>query len=188
MVDLKIPWVSWALILPFTAAIIGYASPGMAQQAGQQFESAEAYARPTDQDKLREIGNTVNARRSEAFARKDAAAIAAVYAADATYIEILPALKVMSGRAQIETHLRDVLNAGTTQLQSTVTNAQMLDRDTEMLVAGDYYLVVKGKTIAGHFVQVLRREAGAWKIVSHIFARPDPVTHHEMSQANESHG
>lgn len=187
MSGLKIPWMTWVLVLPLSIAMLGPPLPGMAQQSGRQFQSAEAYPRPTDQDRLREIGNAVNARRSEAFARKDAAAIASVYTADATYIELLPALKVMNGRAQIESHLRDVLNAGTTQLQSAVVTAQMLDRDTEMLVSGDYFLVVKGRKVAGHFVQLLRREAGDWKIVSHAFARPDPVTAHEMSQANESH-
>ena len=97
----------------------------------------------------------------------------------------MPTLKMMNGRAQIENHLRDVLDAGATQLQSVVTYAQPIDNDTE-LVSGDYYLVVNGKRAEGHFVQMLRREAGTWKIMSHVFARPDPVTPHEISQMSES--
>ena len=49
--------------------------------------------------------------------------------------------------------------------------------DGTIAVSGDY-LVMSGQDerTAGHFIQTLRQEDGVWRIASHVFARPTPLT------------
>jgi uncharacterized protein (TIGR02246 family) len=169
------------LAVPFVAASIINASPVKAQSSRPVMQSGESYAQPADHDKLAEIAVAINARRSDFFAKGDAAGVASLYSPDATYVEIMPRLEMMSGHANIESHFRDLFKAHATELRSTVVSAQRVDNDTQ-IVGGDYFIVAKNKKTMGHFVQILRREpGGAWKIVSHVFARPEPITFQETA-------
>lgn len=178
MMTCKVPR---ALLLPAMMMAVCFAPHAGAQQLRQVFQPGEAYQQPGVSDMLKETATAVNRQRSELFAKKDAAGIASLYTADATYIELLPRLQMMSGRPQIAQHFRELFAAHGTQLESAVTSAQMIDANTQ-LVGGDYFIVAGGKKIAGHFVQILRRDAGGWKIASHVFARPEPITVGEEEQ------
>jgi ketosteroid isomerase-like protein len=148
--------------------------PARAQTTAPQ--SSEQYQQPQVGESLRTIATALNARRGEAFRRKNSAAVAETYAPNAVYVELLPALQVMRGRAEIQRHFDELLAAQSTDLSFTVTSAEMTGGDT-MSVGGDYVLTARGnRKINGHFFQILRREGGAWKIALHTFARPDPVT------------
>ncbi len=170
-----------ALVLLFVAFSISNVSPVHAQSSGRVIQSAESYAQPTDHDNLATMANAVNAQRSAMFAKGDAAGVASLYTADATYIELLPRLIMMGGRARIEEHFRDLFKAHATELKSSVTSAARIDGDNA-LVGGDYYIVAKDRKTMGHFVQILRQEGGTWKIISHVFARPEPITFQENSE------
>jgi uncharacterized protein (TIGR02246 family) len=163
------------------AVLIGNVSPVHAQSSGRAIQTAEAYAQPTDHDNLATMANAVNAQRSAMFAKGDAAGIASLYTQNATYIELLPRLIMMGGRARIEEHFRDLFKAHATELKSSVTSASRIDGDNA-LVGGDYYIVAKNRKTMGHFVQILRQESGTWKIISHVFARPDPITFEENNE------
>ena len=179
----KVPWA--ALALSFAVLSLAAAPPASAQQAGaQRFQSTPTSPAPTDAaDRLRAEAATVNARRDELFARRDAAGIAAMYTPDAIYVELLPRLEMMEGHARIEEHFRELFDAQATELRYSVTSARMIGPDAA-LVGGDYVMVANGKRIAGHFVQILRREGSTWKIASHVFARPEPVT---VREAHDTH-
>lgn len=136
----------------------------------------------TQGDNLRAAAATVNAKRADAYRRKDVAGIAAEYTADATYVELLPRLEVMKGRAQIQQHFHDLMAANANDLATNVTTAEM-SGDGTATVGGDYSLgVAGGKRISGHFFQVLRKEGGTWKIAMQAFARPEPITSIEASE------
>jgi len=141
-------------------------------------------AQPTQQDHLRTEATNLNAQRTDLFRKKDLNGVAALYTADATYVELLPRLQVMMGRSQIQQHMSELITSKATDLVVTVTSAEMKGSG-EMMVGGDYFLVVTGgKKISGHFFQVLRKEGGAWKIAMHAFARPEPVTPVEANEYN----
>jgi ketosteroid isomerase-like protein len=184
--------LAYTVSLSLFAALISYTSPGFAQPsqpARQAQNSRQVYpptstriddAAATEQDNLRILASNINAKRSQYFARGDATSIANMYTPTATYIELMPRLSMMNGRGQIENHFRELFSAHVTELNSTVTSAQMVNADTQ-LVGGDYSLVGNGKRTLGHFVQLLKRDGGEWRISSHIFARPEPVTFEEMN-------
>jgi uncharacterized protein (TIGR02246 family) len=172
--------ITWALALSFVSISFIPIGPIAAQQR-RVAQSSQAYPEPTAGDELRTAATAINSRRSEYFRQHDAAGIASMYTQDATYVELLPRLQMMSGHAQIQQHFEEMFNAKATELRSTVVSAAMVTSDTQ-LVGGDYSLVAGGKQIMGHFVQTLRREDGVWRIASHIFARPDPVTAGEKDQ------
>ena len=164
-------------LIPIVASTLGMVLPVAAQQSGQRPQSYQQdVSKPTEQDNLRTAATAVNAQRGELFQKKDLAGLTALYLPDATYIELLPRIQVMQGRAQIQQHLHDVMDASATDLVATVTSAQM-GGNGMMKVGGDYFLVVKGgNKIYGHFFQELRQDEGTWKIAMHAFARPEPVT------------
>ncbi len=170
-----------AFVVPFVAFAILDVAPVHAQSSGRVNQSTESYAQPTDHDNLATMANGVNAQRSAMFAKGDAAGVASLYTQDATYIELLPRLIMMGGRARIEEHFRDLFKAHATELKSSVTSAARIDGNNA-LVGGDYYIVAKDRKTMGHFVQVLRQEGGTWKIISHVFARPEPITLQENSE------
>jgi hypothetical protein len=58
------------------------------------------------------------------------------YTPNATYIELLPRLLMMGGRARIEEHFRDLFKAHATELKSSVTSASRIDGDNAL--GGDY--------------------------------------------------
>jgi ketosteroid isomerase-like protein len=175
------------ILIPVLACAVGLAFPAAAQQTRQQRPPPtyqQDVAQPTQDDQLRSLATNLNERRSELFRQKDVARAAAMYTPDAVYIELLPKLDIMMGRAQIEQHLRDLITSNARELVLTVTSAKM-DINGELMVGGDYYVNVQSnKRINGHFFQVLRRDGGAWKIAMHTFARPEPVTPVEASEYN----
>ncbi len=83
----------------------------------------------------------MNAQRGEAFRRKDSAAVAQIYTPDAVYVELLPKLQVMRGRAEIKNHFDELLAAQSSNLTYTVTSAEITGNDT-MSAGGDYVLTV----------------------------------------------
>jgi uncharacterized protein (TIGR02246 family) len=170
-----------AFFVPFIAFSIGNVSPIHAQSSGRAIQSAESYAQTTDHDNLATMANAINAQRSAMFSKGDAAGIASLYTPNATYIELLPRLLMMGGRARIEEHFRDLFKAHATELKSSVTSASRIDGDNA-LVGGDYYIIANNRKTMGHFVQILRQEGGTWKIASHVFARPDPITVQENNE------
>jgi uncharacterized protein (TIGR02246 family) len=172
------------LLLPLLALSGAMTLPVAAQQSAPVAESSDQYPRPTNRDNLIVAAAALNNQRSEAIRKRDLPGIVAVYTADAVYVELLPRLEVMHGRAQIQRHFEELFASRTTDLTSTVTSADSAGND-RALVGGNYSLVTGNKQIAGHFVQELRREGGAWKIASHVFARPEPVT---VIERNEFRG
>lgn len=144
--------------------------------------SSEQYAGVTSEDKLRVVAAAVNERRGEAFRRRDTAAVAGFFTPDAMYVELLPVLQVMRGRAEIQRHYDELIAAQSSNLTYNVTSAE-LTRPDIITVGGNYVLTAKGnKEIAGHFFQELRRDGNDWKIAMQVFARPDPVTVGEVDQ------
>ncbi len=177
--------LAWTFSVSLVAALISQTSLGLAQQPqpsrrppiSTRIEDAPA----TEQDNLRMLATNLNAMRSRYFAKGDATSIANMYTHNAVYTELMPRLSMMNGRKQIENHFRELFAAHATELNSTVTRAEMVDADTQ-IVGGDYSLVAGGKRTAGHFVQTLKREDGEWRIAVHIFARPEPVTFQELNE------
>jgi ketosteroid isomerase-like protein len=170
------------VLIPVVAIVTGMILPVAAQQARRAPPSYQQdVAQPTEQDNLRTVATNINAQRSELFRKKDLAGIASLYTPDATYIELLPQIQVMTGRAQVQQHLRELMTASATENVPTVTTAQ-LGADGQIMVGGDYYLVVGAdKKVGGRFFQVLRKDGGTWKIAIHAFARTQPVTASEVS-------
>jgi len=166
------------LFLAMLTTAGGLAGPATAQQrpVPQTPMSAEMPPQPTDQDNLRLAATNLNTQRSEFYRKGDLAGLTSVYTPDAVYIQLLPRLSVMKGRAQIQQHMRELMDSKARDLVLTVTTAEMTGNDT-MMVGGDYYVAVQGgKKVTGHFFQMLRREGGTWKIAMHTFARPEPIT------------
>jgi ketosteroid isomerase-like protein len=131
------------------------------------------------QQSAMEIAASLNVRRSGCYQRHDLASIASLYTAEATYIELMPVLQVFKGRDQIKSHLEELSGASAVGLVPTVTDADR-NPDGTILVAGDYLVLSRETTESvGHFVQSLRWEDGAWRIATHVFARPDPLTTEE---------
>jgi ketosteroid isomerase-like protein len=171
-------------MIPVVALAIGMVSPVAAQQAQRVPQSyRQDVGQPTEQDNLKTLATNINAQRSEFYRKKNLAGIASLYTEDATYIELMPQFQLMTGRAQVQQHLREIMTASATENVPTVTAAQMNARG-EIVVGGDYYLVVSNKKIGGRFFQVLRNEGGTWKIAMHAFARSQPVTPTEVSNYN----
>ena len=150
--------------------------PARAQTPARQSYSSNQYEAPTLGDGYRAAAAAVNAQRGEAFRRGNSAGVAQIYTPDAVYVELLPRLEVMRGRAEIKKHFDDLLAAHSSNLTFTVTSAELTANDT-MSAGGDYVLTAgRDKRIQGHFYQVLRRDGATWKIAMHVFARPEPVT------------
>ena len=149
-------------LVPVLALAAGIALPVAAQSAAAPPPAAynEGVPEPTDQDNLRTVATNVNAQRSELFRKKDLAGAGAMYTPDATYIELMPRFEVMMGRAEIQQHFHELMTANTSEIVPTVTTAEM-DPDGEIMVGGDYYLLVQGnKKVSGHFFQYFGKTEG----------------------------
>jgi uncharacterized protein (TIGR02246 family) len=173
-------WRKISVTMWLTTAVIaaGMTSlPASAQRLQQP--SRKETRRPGQSDPLRNAAETLNLQRDRAFRAKDLNAIGALYTPDAVYVELLPTLQSMQGQAEIKIHFQELFDANASNLDTTVRNVARAADDTA-LVTGDYALVVSNKIIAGHFLQVLRQEAGTWKIAQHVFARPESITESEQ--------
>ena len=148
------------LLLPIVAITIGTALPAAAQQNSTQDLKAAAAA--------------IIAQRDELYGKKDAAGIAAEFTADVIYVELLPRLEVMHGKAEIQKHYQQLFDAGATNFALKITQVELNGNDTGVM-AGDYTVVANAKTITGHWFEILRQEAGTWKSSVHVFARPESI-------------
>ncbi len=133
----------------------------------------------TDQGNPRHVAADLNMRRSVLFERKNTAGAASLYTKDATYIELMPILRILKGRDQIKGHLDDLIAASAANIVMDVRSAER-NADGTIAVSGDYDVMSgQDKQTAGHFIQTLRQEDGAWRIANHVFARPNPLTPEE---------
>jgi ketosteroid isomerase-like protein len=117
---------------------------------------------------------TIIVQRTQLYNQKDAAGIASQFTADAVFVELLPRLTVVHGKAEIQKHYQQLFDAGAANFDQKITEAEPNDSTTGM-IAGDYSVVVNGKTITGHWFEILRQEAGTWKATTHVFARPESI-------------
>jgi ketosteroid isomerase-like protein len=163
MIDLsqRISMASAGQLLLFIVAItIGTALPGAAQQ-----DSTPA---------LRAAAADLIAQRVQLYNKKDAAGIAAQFTSDAIFVELLPRLEVMRGKGEIQKHYQQLFDAGATSFDQKITQVEFNGTEGGVM-AGDYSVVANGKTITGHWFEILRQEAGTWKAAVHVFARPSPI-------------
>jgi uncharacterized protein (TIGR02246 family) len=148
------------LLLSIVAITIGTALPAAAQQDSTQDLKAAAAA--------------LIAQRVQFYNKKDAAGIASEFTSDAIFVELLPRLEVMRGKAEIQKHYQQLFDAGATSFDQKITQVELNGNEAGMM-AGDYSVVANGKTITGHWFEILRQEAGIWKATIHVFARPNPI-------------
>ncbi len=148
------------LLLFIVAIAIGTTLPAAGQQGSTQDLKAAAAA--------------LIAQRVQLYNKKDAAGIAAEFTADAIFVELLPTLEVMHGKAEIQKHYQQLFDAGATSFDQKITQVDLNGNDA-VVMAGDYWVVANGKTITGHWFEILRQDAGTWKAAVHVFARPNPI-------------
>ena len=147
-------------LLSIVAITIGTAQPAAVRQNGTEDLKAAAEA--------------LIAQRVQLYNKKDAAGIAAEFTQDAIFVELLPTLEVMRGKEEIQKHYQRLFDAGATSFDQKITQVE-LNGNEEGVMAGDYSVVANGKTITGHWFEILRQEAGIWKSALHVFARPNPI-------------
>ena len=144
----------------FSIAVIVSALPAAAQQnSTEDFKAAAA---------------AIIVQRTQLYNQKDAAGIAGQFTADAVFVELLPRLTVVHGKAEIQKHYQQLFDAGAANFDQKITEAEPNGNATGV-IAGDYSVVANGKTITGHWFEILRQEAGTWKATVHVFARPEPI-------------
>jgi uncharacterized protein (TIGR02246 family) len=163
MIDLlqTVSTTSAKKLLFFIVAItIGTALPATAQQNSSR--------------DLKVVASALIAQRVQLYNKKDAAGIAAEFTSDAIFVELLPKLEVLHGKAEIQKHYQMLFDAGVTSFDQKITQMELNGNDTGVM-AGDYSVVANGLTITGHWFEILRREAGIWKAAVHVFARPNPI-------------
>ena len=150
----------WQLLLFIVAITIGTAPPAAAQQNSTR--------------DLKAAAATLIAQRVQMYNKKDAAGIAAEFTPDALFVELLPRLEVMRGQAEIQKHYQQLFDAGATSFDQKITQVALSGNEVGVM-AGDYSVVANGKTITGHWFEIVRKEAGTWKATVHVFARPNPI-------------
>jgi uncharacterized protein (TIGR02246 family) len=148
------------LLLFIVTITIGTALPAAAQQNSTQ--------------DLKAAAATLIAQRVQLYNKKDAAGIAAEFTSDAIFVELLPKLEVLRGKGEIQKHYQMLFDAGATSFDQKITQVELNGNDAGVM-AGDYSVVANGKTITGHWFEILRQEAGIWKAAVHVFARPNPI-------------
>jgi uncharacterized protein (TIGR02246 family) len=148
------------ILLSIAAVTLGTALPAASQQNSMQdFKTA---------------ATTIIDQRTRLYNKKDAAGIAAQFTADAVFVELLPQLTVMHGKAEIQNHYQQLFDAGAGNFDQKITQVE-LNADGTVVIAGDYAVAANGKTITGHWFEILRHEVGTWKATLHVFARPQPI-------------
>jgi len=132
---------------------------------------------PTQQDSTQDLKATAAAliaERVEFYNSKNAAGIAAEFTPDAIFVELLPRLEVVRGQTEIQKHYQALFDAGAAGFDQKITQVELNGNEAGVM-AGDYSVVANGKTITGHWFEILRQEAGIWKSAVHVFARPNPI-------------
>lgn len=105
-----------------------------------------------------------------AFAKGDAAAVAALHAADA---KLLPENgRPVAGAQEVEAFWRDVMRSGSRLVQLQTLSVE--ERGDLAYETGDYMTTVPAgagvtNVRAGNFVVVWRREGGDWKVATAIW-------------------
>ena len=148
------------LLLFIVAITIGTALPAATQQ--------------NSTEDLRAAAEALIAQRVQMYNKKDAASIAAQFTPDAMFVELLPRLEVKRGKSEIQKHYQQLFDAGATTFDQKITQVELNGNEAGVM-AGDYSVVANGKTITGHWFEILRQEAGTWKARVHVFARPNPI-------------
>ncbi|MBV8223807.1 MAG: hypothetical protein JO232_01305 [Verrucomicrobia bacterium] len=148
------------LLLSIVVITIGTALPAPAQQDSTQDLKAAAAA--------------LIAQRVQFYNNKNAAGIAAEFTPDAIFVELLPRLEVVRGQTEIQKHYQALFDAGAAGFDQKITQVELNGKEAGVM-AGDYSVVANGKTITGHWFEILRQEAGIWKSAVHVFARPNPI-------------
>jgi len=113
-------------------------------------------------------------QRTQLYNQKDAAGIAAQFTEDAVFVELLPRLTVVHGKAAIQKHYQQLFDAGAANFNQRITEAETEGNATGV-ITGDYSVVANGKTITGHWFEMLRQDGGTWKATTHVFARPEAI-------------
>jgi ketosteroid isomerase-like protein len=88
-------------------------------------------------------------QRTQLYNQKEDAGIASQFTADAVFVELLPRLTVVHGKAEIQKHYQQLVDAGAANFNQKITEAEPNDSTTGM-IAGDYSVVLNGKTITGN--------------------------------------
>jgi ketosteroid isomerase-like protein len=148
------------LLLYIVAITIGTALPAAPQQ-----NSTQDLRRPLQPSSRSASNCTI---------RKTLAASRPKFTPDAIFVELLPRLEVLRGKAEIQKHYQQLFDAGATSFDQKITQMELSGNEAGVM-AGDYSVVANGKTITGHWFEMLRQEAGAWKATVHVFARPNPI-------------
>jgi ketosteroid isomerase-like protein len=135
------------------AATLAMATTSAFLPAAAQTTGSEQYQPTAKESGLKQTAAALNAQRGEALRQRNAAAIAEMYTPDATFVELLPRLQVMRGRAEVRRHFEELTKARISDLTFTIISAEMTGRD--MSVGGDYVLAAgNNETINGHFFPV----------------------------------
>ena len=141
------------------AVIVSALPAGAQQNSTQDFKAA---------------ATEIIGERTKLYNQKDATGIADQFTVDAVFTELLPRLTVVHGKTEIQKHYQQLFDAGAANFDQKITEAE-LNGDGTGMIAGEYSVVANGKTITGHWFEVLRQEAGTWKATIHVFARPESI-------------
>jgi uncharacterized protein (TIGR02246 family) len=127
-------------------------------------------AQQQDTQEVTKAIKALGAQESEMIQKKDAAGIASRFTSDGLLVMLAPKLAVKQGHEAIQKHYQAVIDAGATNITSEVQHVEMRGNDMAF-AAGTYSVTLKGKTIDGNWLQMLKREGGIWKIAVDSFAR-----------------
>ncbi len=157
--------------LMFTALALGTATPAMAQQRG-------ATMSPQDQQALQEAKKLVQ-EYEDAYARKDAQAIANQYADNAIYST---PWYTAEGKQAILRNLQEGFKQDLVRnLHNTAEQSRVIDPDhtwTTGTWTADLHQAAGVQQLSGHWMTIAQREGGEWKILadfSNIQAAPPLV-------------
>ncbi len=125
---------------------------------------------PADEAALSQIAE----RWKDGYNNGRAAAVAALYAEDATYLTQHFVTGIVQGRAAIQAYVQRGVDAGyhidSIQVLSTVCSGDLA------YTIGRYESTNAGQKAFGVNVVVLRKTGNQWLIVAHESAVPDPAT------------
>ena len=77
----------------------------------------------------------------------------------------------MHGKAEVQKHYQQLIDAGAANFVFKITQVELKGNDTGV-TAGDYTVVANGKTIIGHWFEILRQEAGTESISNQGLEEP----------------
>jgi uncharacterized protein (TIGR02246 family) len=115
-----------------------------------------------------------NAKFAEAFARGDAAAIAALYTEEGAVLP--PNAETMQGRAAIEAFWQVPMNMGVKAV--TLTSVEVEDHGNVAIEVGKYTLRGEGDQLldAGKYVVVWKHDQGEWRLHRDIWNTSQPAS------------